>query len=68
MKQEIDIDNEHPEIQSFKERAAIMEYDGELDREIATLEAAKLVWKREFTLTTLKIHLMSLRQGMGKAA
>ena len=66
--------NEHPEIQDFQERAAIMEYDAyssepkpsieesRIRRELATLAAAKCVWGRVFTSTTLKIHLMSLRQ------
>jgi len=34
-------------------------------REWAALEAAKLVWKREFTLTTLNRHLRQLRNQTG---
>lgn len=55
--------NEHPEIENFQERAAIMEYDGELPRETATLAAAELVWNRAFTLPELGEHLGQLRRG-----
>lgn len=56
------------QIENFQERAAIMEFDASMDRETATLEAAKLVWEQKFTKITLKIHLMQLRQRMEKAA
>ncbi len=67
--------NEHPEIQDFQERAAIMEYEAfpsepAPDEEEAlqrrawvTLLAAKRVWNREFTLPELGKHLAQLRRG-----
>lgn len=68
------------QIEDFRERAAIMEYEAfpekpepdEIEarrrRVWATLEAAKLVWGQEFVLQTLDIHLTRLRQEMEKAA
>lgn len=56
--------DEHPMIEAWKERAAIMQFDAGMSEEAADLEAARDIFKIDFKNWTLaRVHMMSLKGG-----